>query len=104
MTDTDARRAQLHAIARTYVTEGLGKRNFDAIPYNDNVNLRAPDCLGGMDASLSIKTALDEIWWTPLSQRMGALGDSYAPNFSCRYRVNTCGNVPLYFAQRSANI
>src|SRR5262249_54815573 len=34
----------------------------------------------------------------------GALGDSYAPDCSCRSRVNTCLNVPLYFAQRRANI
>jgi formylglycine-generating enzyme required for sulfatase activity len=34
----------------------------------------------------------------------GALGDSYAPHFSCRYRANTWLNVPLSFAQRNANI
>jgi hypothetical protein len=34
----------------------------------------------------------------------GVLGDSYALIFSCRYRANTCSKVPLYFAQRSANI
>ena len=34
----------------------------------------------------------------------GVLDDSYAPIFSCRYRANTCSKVPLYFAQRSANI
>ena len=31
--DKNERKAQLHAIARGYVTEGLGKGNFDAIPY-----------------------------------------------------------------------
>jgi len=33
MNDTAARQEQLHAIARAYVTDGLGKKNFDAIPY-----------------------------------------------------------------------
>ena len=51
--DPNARREQLHAIARAYVTEGLGKKNFDAIPYNDNVTLRARLCPGGMDTPLS---------------------------------------------------
>ena len=35
---------------------------------------------------------------------MGALGDSYASAFWCGGRLNTCSKVPLYFAQRRANI
>jgi DNA helicase HerA-like ATPase len=38
--------------------------------------------------------------WNPL----GALGDSYASAFWCGGRLNTCSKVPLYFAQRRANI
>jgi hypothetical protein len=64
--DTSKRRAQLHAIARNYVTEGLGKKNFDAIPYDDNVSLRAPLCPGGSAVPLSGKERLREIWWAPL--------------------------------------
>ncbi len=79
MTDPVARRAQLHAVARTYVTEGLGKKNFDAIPYDDNVTLRAPLCPGGMDAPLTGKENLREIWWAPLPQLIGnaAVLDTY---------------------------
>ena len=36
--------------------------------------------------------------------KAGAFGDSYASRRRCRYRSNTRSNVPLYLAQRSANI
>ena len=71
MADHSTRRKQLHAIARTYVTEGLGKKNFDAIPYNDNVTLRAPLCPGGMDMPLNGKENLRQVWWAPLPQLIG---------------------------------
>ena len=35
---------------------------------------------------------------------IGAFGDSYASRRRRRYRSNTRSNVPLYLAQRSANI
>ena len=71
MTDTTARREQLHAIAQAYVTEGLGKKNFDAIPYHDNVTLRAPLCPGGVDVPLTGKNNLREVWWSPLPPLIG---------------------------------
>lgn len=46
--DAATRRAQLHTIARAYVTERLAKKNFEAIPYDDYVSLRAPLCPGGL--------------------------------------------------------
>jgi hypothetical protein len=79
MNDTAARREQLHAIARAYVTDGLGKKNFDAIPYDNNVTLRAPLCPGGMDVPLTGKDNLREIWWAPLPDLIGnaAVLDTY---------------------------
>jgi hypothetical protein len=79
MTDSAARRAQLHAIARAYVTEGLGKKNFDAIPYDDHVTLRAPLCPGGVDVPLTGKENLRAAWWAPLPQLIGnvAVLDTY---------------------------
>jgi hypothetical protein len=71
MTDPVTRREQLHAIARAYVTEGLGKKNFDAIPYDDNVTLCAPLCPGGMDVPLTGKENLRTVWWAPLPQLIG---------------------------------
>lgn len=46
-TMTTSRRAQLHSIVRAYVEEGLIKGNLDAIPYHDEVEVRAPLCPGG---------------------------------------------------------
>ena len=69
--DAATRRAQLHTIARAYVTEGLAKKNFDAIPYDDHVSLRAPLCPGGSDVPLTGKDNLRQIWWTPLPQLIG---------------------------------
>jgi len=65
------RRAQLHAIGRAYVTEGLAKKNFDAIPYHDHVTLRAPLCPGGSLVPLVAKENLRRIWWAPLPRIVG---------------------------------
>jgi hypothetical protein len=62
----EARAAQLHAIARGYVTEGLAKSNFDAIPYHAEVELRAPLCPGGSMVPLVGRDALRHTWWAPL--------------------------------------
>jgi hypothetical protein len=64
--EVEARAAQLHAIARGYVTEGLAKGNFDAIPYHAEVELRAPLCPGGSMVPLMGREALRHTWWAPL--------------------------------------
>ena len=64
--DKNERKAQLHAIARGYVTEGLGKGNFDAIPYADEVSLRAPLAPGGSTHPLKGRENLRTVWWAPL--------------------------------------
>ncbi|CAN5615535.1 hypothetical protein BH10BAC3_BH10BAC3_38440 [soil metagenome] len=69
----------LHQIARDYVINGLGTKNFDAIPYDDNVILRAPICPGGSEIPLIGKENLRNIWWAPLPSLVGKveLIDSY---------------------------
>ena len=61
----------LHEIARDYVLKGLGGKNFDAIPYADNVSLRAPICPGGSAKPLVGKENLRSIWWAPLPELVG---------------------------------
>lgn len=68
-----ARRVQLNAIARGYVTEGLGKKNFDAIPYSDDVVLRAPIAPGGSGRPLVGRETLRAQWWAPLPGLLGAV-------------------------------
>ncbi len=63
---TSARVAQLHAIAKTYVEDGLGKGNFDAIPYHEEVSLRAPINPGGSATPMVGKETLRTGWWAPL--------------------------------------
>jgi hypothetical protein len=60
------RNEQLHQVARDYVLKGLGQKNFDAIPYTDNVELRAPLRPGGNENPLSGKENLRQQWWAPL--------------------------------------
>ncbi|HUP24640.1 MAG TPA: nuclear transport factor 2 family protein [Thermoanaerobaculia bacterium] len=67
------REAQLHRIARDYVTEGLGARSFDAIPYHEEVELRAPLLPGGSAAPLQGRAALRDRWWAPLPDLIGAV-------------------------------
>jgi steroid delta-isomerase-like uncharacterized protein len=69
--DTAAkRRAQLQAVAEAYFT-ALAKKDFEAIPYDDNVSLRAPLCPGGVHTPLIGKEALRTIWWPPLVPALG---------------------------------
>jgi hypothetical protein len=66
MLNTNERAAQLRAIARSYVENGLGKGNFDAIPYAADVILRAPLCPGGSGVPLIGRENLRHEWWAPL--------------------------------------
>jgi len=61
----------LHEIARDYVTKGLGEKNFDAIPYDENVSLRAPLTAGGIWEPLVGKENLRSQWWAPMPDLLG---------------------------------
>lgn len=69
--DVGTRSVQLHALARGYVTEGLGKKNFDAIPYSDDVVLRAPIAPGGSAEPIAGRENLRTQWWAPLPDLVG---------------------------------
>ena len=71
--------ALLHQVAKDYVTKGLGEKNFDAIPYDDEVELRAPICPGGSAVPLVGKENLRSVWWAPLPSLLGKVTfiDSY---------------------------
>lgn len=56
----------LHELAKNYVLKGLGEKNFDAIPYTDDVELRAPLRPGGNENPLTGRENLREQWWAPL--------------------------------------
>ncbi len=62
---------QLHQIGRDYVLKGLGGKNFDAIPYDDDVELRAPILPGGSEKPLKGKENLRTQWWAPLPGLLG---------------------------------
>lgn len=60
-----ARQQQLRQIVETYF-EALRQKNFAAIPYADDVSLRAPLAPGGVNQPLQGKAALHAQWWVPL--------------------------------------
>lgn len=70
-TSTLSKTGMLHKLAREYVTKGLGEKNFDAIPYDDNVTLRAPLCPGGAVNPLKGRENLRTVWWAPLPSLLG---------------------------------
>jgi hypothetical protein len=72
-TITSSKADMLHDIARSYVERGLGGKNFDAIPYDDNVVLRAPICPGGSAVPLVGKENLRSVWWAPLPSLVGGV-------------------------------
>ncbi|MFN2516448.1 MAG: nuclear transport factor 2 family protein [Pyrinomonadaceae bacterium] len=59
------RKERLRTIAERYF-EALRRKDFSAIPYDDNVTLRAPLAPGGVHQLLSGKDALLTQWWQPL--------------------------------------
>ncbi|MCB0689494.1 MAG: hypothetical protein KDC53_23305 [Saprospiraceae bacterium] len=60
------RKRLLHKIAKEYVIDGLGDKNFEAIPYDENVTLRAPINPGGAYNPIQGKETLKSSWWAPL--------------------------------------
>ena len=66
--EQDQRASLLHAIARGYVTEGLGKKNFEAIPYSHEVSLRAPIAPAGSIEPIVGRENLRTQWWAPLPE------------------------------------
>ena len=72
-TTTLSKADMLHAIAQDYVQKGLGGKNFDAIPYAENVTLRAPLCPGGSNVPLVGKENLRNQWWAPLPSLLGGV-------------------------------
>lgn len=96
----NSRADQLHQIARAYVTDALGKGGFDAIPYSEDVTLRAPLCPGGSGVPLVGRTNLREKWWAPLPALVAGVEvlDTYANRdltavtveFLCRIRQPAC--------------
>jgi len=91
---------QLHHLARAYVLDGLGQGNFDAIPYSENVILRAPLCPGGSAIPLTGKATLKEKWWAPLPQLVAGVEvmatfvnhdlTAVAVEFLCHIREPAC--------------
>ncbi len=67
-----SRKNELYKIAKTYVVDGLGAKNFDAIPYHENVNLRAPLNPGGSAVPVTGRENLRTSWWAPLPQLVKA--------------------------------
>lgn len=64
------RATQLHDIARRYV-RCLGSGDFDSIPYDNNVELRAPFCPGGSTVPLVGRSNLKTVWWAPIPSLVG---------------------------------
>lgn len=90
----------LHQLASAYVIDGLGKGNFDAIPYDDGVTLRAPLCPGGSAVPLIGKEQLRAVWWPPLPQLVSGVevidsyvnreGTAVTVEFLCHIREPAC--------------
>src|SRR5207237_1623099 len=66
----DERRAQLKQAAAKYF-EGLAKKDFNLIPYDDDVSLRTPITPGRIHKPLVGKENVRTVWWTPLPAVLG---------------------------------
>ena len=72
-TDTLSKSQLLHSVAKNYVIKGMGGKNFDAIPYHNDVVLRAPIRPGGSENPLKGKENLRTQWWAPLPSLVGGV-------------------------------
>ena len=63
--EVSSRTEQLRAAAEAYF-EGLRRKDFSAIPFDDHVSLRAPLCPGGVHRPVKGKEAVRAQWWQPL--------------------------------------
>jgi hypothetical protein len=116
VTEISNKAGQLRQVAINYVNNGLGGKNFDSIPYDENVSLRAPLCPGGSFVPLIGKENLREHWWAPLPGLVGKvtildvyvneLHSKVAVEFHCevlqpsctlriidRFKINEAGNI-----------
>jgi hypothetical protein len=59
------RKAQLRAASEAFFA-ALNRKDFEAIPYDENVVFRAPIAPGGRHFPLIGREALRTIWWPPL--------------------------------------
>lgn len=73
MTITLSRSELLHSIARNYVLTGLGGKNFNSIPYDEAVELRAPLNPGGQEHPIKGRKNLLQYWWIPLPEKVSGL-------------------------------
>lgn len=62
---TDERRHHLKGVVDAYF-QALQRKDFGAIPYAEDVSLRAPLAPGGVHRPLVGKQALRSEWWEPL--------------------------------------
>ena len=70
MRDKEPRKVLLEWVVRTYF-DALAKGDFDMIPYDENVSLRAPLAPAGVHHPLVGKENLRNIWWAPLPSIVG---------------------------------
>ena len=63
--EASMRKEQLKQVVQTYF-HALSKRNFSAIPYDENIILRAPLVPGGVNNPLYGKELVKAQWWEPL--------------------------------------
>ncbi len=92
--------AQLTQIARTYVEEGLGKGDFEIIPYAEEISLRAPLNPGGSESPIVGRDLLKDTWWKPLPELIestellgiyvNAKQDAVAAEFYCHIKSPSC--------------
>ena len=63
--NTTERKQHLKQIAETYF-QALRDKNFNAIPFSDDIAFRAPIAPGGAHNPIKGKTDVFEKWWKPL--------------------------------------
>lgn len=103
----EQRRNQLRAAVTAYF-DGLRQKDFELIPYADDVQLRAPLAPGGVEVPLVGRERLRELWWAPLPGLLGAVtqpevyvnGDLTAAVGEAQIEVRTAMPVRLRVADR----
>jgi hypothetical protein len=66
------RKDVIRAAVDGYFT-GLATKDFDRIPFAENIRLRAPLAPGGVNRPITGRDAVKREWWSPLPDLLGAV-------------------------------
>jgi len=94
---------QLRQVAETYF-QALRDKNFDAIPFSDDINFRAPLAPGGSGNPIKGKKEVFEKWWKPLEPALNGAQIKIIDHYFNESLTEVVTKVEFYIDVMSATL